>query len=164
MVQTKKLKLYLDTSIPSAYYNNSQPARQKITQRWFENEATNYELYTSNIAFEEIQQLKNEQKKTNIENLIFNYNIHLLTHNDKSQQLAEEYLDKGAIPKSEPFDAYHVAIAVLNGMDAIASWNFSHLVSINPIRKIHEINKKHKFNIIEIGSLQIFGGEKYGTI
>jgi len=45
-----------------------------------------------------------------------------------------------------------------------ASWNFKHIVSINPIRKIHELNKKNNCAAIEIGSLQIFGGAKYGNI
>ena len=37
-------------------------------------------------------------------------------------------------------------------------------MSINPIRKVHEINKKHEFETIEIGSLELFGGYKYGNL
>jgi hypothetical protein len=36
-----KTKLYLDTSIPSAFFDTSKPVRQLITQKWFENEASN---------------------------------------------------------------------------------------------------------------------------
>jgi len=68
---------------------------------------------------------------------------------------------KGAIPKSEPEDANHIAIASVNNLDALASWNFKYIVSVNPIRKIHEINSKYGYPIIEIGSLEIFGGSKY---
>lgn len=39
-----------------------------------------------------------------------------------------------------------------------------HLVSLNPIRKIHEINLKHGYPIIEIGSLELFGGAEYGNL
>ena len=42
-------KLYLDTSIPSAYYDNSKPVRQLITQKWFENDTKDFDLYVSNI-------------------------------------------------------------------------------------------------------------------
>jgi hypothetical protein len=49
-------------------------------------------------------------------------------------------------------------------MEALASWNFKHIVSMAPIRKIHEINKKLNYNIIEIGSLEIFGGSQYGNL
>ena len=34
----------------------------------------------------------------------------------------------------------------------------------NPIKKIHEINKNNNYSIIEIGTLEIFGGYKYGNI
>lgn len=66
--------------------------------------------------------------------------------------------------ESEPQDAYHIAIATIHVIDALASWNFKHIVSINPIRKIHEINRKHNFSAIEIGSLELFGGAKYGNL
>ncbi len=85
-----------------------------------------------------------------------------LSHN--AVTLANEYLEKGAIPPSEPEDAYHVAIASVHRLDGLASWNFTHIVSMNPIRKIHEINLKHGDQILEIGSLELFGGAEYGNI
>jgi hypothetical protein len=70
----------------------------------------------------------------------------------------------GAIPKSEPEDAYHIAIATVHNIEAIASWNYKHIVSINPIKKIHEINLKFNYPMIEIGTLELFGGSKYGSL
>ena len=58
----------------------------------------------------------------------------------------------------------HIAIASVNRIDALASWNFKHIVSINPIRKIHEINIRMNYIIMEIGSLDLFGGFKYGNL
>ncbi|MBF0203525.1 MAG: type II toxin-antitoxin system VapC family toxin [Desulfamplus sp.] len=164
MPEEKKLRVYLDTSIPSAYFDTSKPMRQLITQKWFENEALLYELYISVITIEEIGKIKNEVKKQNVSELTIKYNMKLLDLSDKAKDLAEEYMNKGAIPKSEPQDAYHIAIATTNKIDALASWNFKHIVSINPIRKIHEINGKYNYAPIEIGSLDIFGGAKYGNI
>jgi predicted nucleic acid-binding protein len=157
-------KLYLDTTIPSAYYDTSKPIRQLITQKWFENESKKYELFISAITLREINKIKNITKKENIERLIIDYKMKILDFDDKSNILAENYISKGAIPKSEPEDAYHVAIATINNIEYLASWNFSHIVSINPIKKIHEINKKLGYNLIEIGSLDLYGGSKYGNI
>lgn len=56
MPEEKKIRLYLDTSVPSAYYDASKPVRQLITQKWFENEASSYELYISVTAIEEIDE------------------------------------------------------------------------------------------------------------
>jgi predicted nucleic acid-binding protein len=159
-----KIRLYLDTSIPSSYYDTSKPIRQLITQKWFENQASSYDLYMSVTAIEEINELKNISKKKNIQNLILTHEIKILELSEKSEFLAKEYINNGAIPISEPEDASHIAIASVNNLDALASWNFKHIVSVNPIRKIHEINMKHSYPIIEIGSLELFGGAEYGNL
>jgi predicted nucleic acid-binding protein len=164
MAEEDKIKLYLDTSVPSAYYDTSRPLRQLITQKWFENEALSYELYISVITVEEIGKIKNDVKRQNISELTVKYKMKVLGISDKAKELADEYMKKGAIPESEPEDAYHIAIASINELNALASWNFKHIVSINPIRKIHEINRKYNYAAIEIGSLEIFGGAKYGNI
>jgi hypothetical protein len=78
--------------------------------------------------------------------------------------LANEFIQFGAIPKSEAEDAWHIAIATVNQIESLVSWNFKHIVNINPIRKIHQINLRHGFQAIEIGSIEIFGGYKYGNI
>jgi predicted nucleic acid-binding protein len=158
------LKLYLDTSIPSAFYDTSKPVRRLITQKWFKNDALSYELFISVITVKEIGRIKNDVKRQNISELILKYDMTILDFSDKAKYLADEYMKKGAIPKSEPEDAYHIATAVINNIDALASWNFKHIVSINPIRKIHEINRKYEYTDIDIGSLQIFGGAEYGNL
>jgi len=159
-----KTKLYLDTSIPSAVYDTSKPLRQLITQKWFENEAHLYEIYISVLTIEEIEKLTNIAKRENIKNLILKYKVDILLISSEIKDLADTYISKGAIPKSEPEDALHIAIATVNKMDGLASWNFKHIVSINPIRKVHEINKKSNYPLIEIGSLELFGGAKYGNL
>ena len=73
-------------------------------------------------------------------------------------------IDHGALPKGEMEDAYHIAIATVCRADALALWNFKHIVNLNPIKKIHDINLKNKYSIIEIGSLSLFGGDKYGSL
>ncbi|MBI5408332.1 MAG: hypothetical protein HZA14_03095 [Nitrospirae bacterium] len=82
----------------------------------------------------------------------------------EAMALSREYLRHGAIPKSEPEDAYHIAVATVNEIEALSSWNFKHIVSINPIRKIHEINSRLNYLPIEIGTLELFGGSKYGNL
>ncbi len=159
-----KSKLYLDTSIPSAYYDYSKPVRQLVTQKWFEIEAINYDLYMSLIGIGEIEKFLNIIKRDNIKKLIFDNNITILNINEPAVKLSREYIEKGAIPESEPEDALHIAIATVNGIESLASWNFKHVVSINPIKKIHEINRKHDYIIMEIGTLEIYGGSKYGNL
>ena len=60
-------------------------------------------------------------------------------------ELAKEYVKYGAVPESYPEDAYHIAVAVLNEMDYLLSWNFRHIVRrrtkdvvrmVNTLRKL----------------------------
>jgi len=158
------MNLYLDTSIPSAYYDTSKPSRQRITQEWFKNDSKNYKLFTSVIALQEIQKIKNDAKRENVGNLIVDYDISILELTEDIKILAEKYIRKGAIPKTEPEDALHIATAVVNKVENLVSWNFKHIVSINPIKKINEINKKLGDRIITISSLELFGGYKYENL
>jgi predicted nucleic acid-binding protein len=159
-----KTKLYLDTSIPSAYFDYSKPLRQLITQKWFENDVSLYEIYISVLTIEEIDRLKNQERRENIKKLILKHKFDILEITDEIKNLSNIYIKKGAIPASEPEDALHIAIATMNRMDGLASWNFKHIVSINPIRKIHEINGDQNYPLIEIGSLELFGGAKHGNL
>ena len=156
--------LNLDTSIPSAFYDTSHPVRQLITQKWFENEAEKFELYSSIVAIEEIDCLNNVNKKNKIKKLFIDFNMKILELNNDAKELASLYIENGAIPESEIEDSYHIAIATINQIECLASWNFKHIVSMNPVRKVHQLNKKKGYDIIEIGSLEVFGGYKYGNL
>lgn len=157
-------QVYLDTSVPSAYFDYTKPVRQLITQRWFESEIKNYKIYVSTIVFEELSRYKNINKREAIEDLLIEKNVVTIDITEEAVLLAEKYIKEGAFPKTERIDALHTAVATINEVDALASWNFKHIVSVNPIKKIHEINLKENYKIIEIGSLEIFGGAKYGNL
>lgn len=161
---TNKIKLYLDTSIPSAFYDYSKPVRQIITQKWFENDSKDYSLFTSTLTINEIEELKNIEKRKLILDLVNNRTVTILDISESAQALAGDYHKNGAIPKSEPEDALHVAVAVVNNVQVLASWNFKHLVSVNPILKLNEVNRQRQFNPLEIASLEILGGYKYGNL
>ena len=63
-------KLYLDTSIPGAYFDLSKPMRQLITQKWFEEKARYFDTYISTLTMTEIQKTKNELRRKSIKQLV----------------------------------------------------------------------------------------------
>jgi len=159
----KNNRLYLDTSVLCAHNDFSKPLRQLITQKWFENEAKDYDLFLSVVTLEEINTF-HELKKQNALKIVETYPVNVLDYTDDARALAQEYINKGAIPQTEPEDAAHIAIATVNNIELLASWNFSHIVSINPVRKIHEINGNKNYIQIEIRTLEFYGGAKYGNL
>ena len=75
-------------------------------------------------------------------------NILELTEEDK--ELADIYVEKGAIPKKYEEDALHIAIGVNNNMDYLLSWNFKHIVKLKTKNIIRFINTLAKIAQIEI--------------
>ena len=53
----------------------------------------------------------------------------LLEGSNDSKTLADLLLDGHAVPQSEPRDATHIAIAAVNGVELLATWNFKHILN-----------------------------------
>ncbi|MBW1972688.1 MAG: hypothetical protein JRI44_07620 [Deltaproteobacteria bacterium] len=47
---------------------------------------------------------------------------------DEVEWLSNQYIHHGTVPENYPEDAYHIAIAVINEVDYLLSWNFKHIV------------------------------------
>jgi hypothetical protein len=89
MTSKTKIKLYLDTSIPSSYFDYSKPVRQLLTQKWFEHEASKYELYISVITIEEVEKIENDIKKHSIQDLLAKHNVIILELSERALDLAD---------------------------------------------------------------------------
>ncbi len=69
---------------------------------------------------------------------------------DEAIELAEIYINEGALTNKSYNDALHIALATLNNADVPASWNFKHIVNLNRIRLYNSINLKLGYRMIEI--------------
>ena len=75
----------------------------------------------------------------------------LLTISDEIEELTQEILQSNAINKVYSEDAYHIAIAIINEMDFLLSWNFRHIVrkkTKDIIRMITTLNNLRQIEII----------------
>jgi len=66
--------------------------------------------------------------------------------------LARKYIDEGVVVEKHWADAQHIAIAVVEKVDLLVSWNFQHVVNINRIRAFNSVNIKLGHQILEIRS------------
>jgi len=64
--------------------------------------------------------------------------------------LTKKYLENDIFPEKYSADAIHVAIATVNQIGILLSWNFTHLVKIKTRRMIALTNAIHNYNPIEI--------------
>lgn len=142
-----KQTIYLDTSVPSAYYDERNPERQKVT-RDFWNKLPEYSVFISSLVLTEIEKLKDDKRKKNLLQLL--EGTEELAVNDECNRLADEYVSHGIIPDKYRDDALHIAVAVVNSMDYLVSWNFEHIVKVKTRRMVGLIDSEKGYKPIEI--------------
>ena len=146
----RKEKIYLDTSVISAYNDIREP--EKITQTLdFINQVEgnkNVEIFISSLVKDEISQISNVTRKKELEILMNSYQGLDITN--EIEQLAEVYIINKVIPDNYVDDALHLAIATVNSIDIIISWNFTHLVKLKTRHMVNALNLVNGYKEIEI--------------
>jgi len=143
----------LDTSVISALFDERNPERKSLTEDFFK-EIEKFEAYISEITVAEIERTPDSELQNKMNGVISGFS--LLSITDDVEWLSNEYVRYGAVPKSYPEDAYHIAIAVINEMDYLLSWNFRHIVrrkTKDIIRMVDTLNNLRQIEIITPGEL-----------
>jgi predicted nucleic acid-binding protein len=143
-----KPKVYLDTTVPSAYHDDRTPDRQRLTKQFWTERLPDFECVISTIVLIEINDTPDAERRDNIEVLIDDFEV--LEFGEEAYELAQEYVERGIFPEKYTSDANHVSIAVVNGIGYFASWNFKHLVKVNTRREVNLVNALLGYQQIEI--------------
>jgi len=69
---------------------------------------------------------------------------------DESRELARNYMKEGFIGEESLVDAQHIAVATVNKVDVLVSWNFKHIVNLTKIRHYNATNLKYGYPLLEI--------------
>jgi hypothetical protein len=70
----------------------------------------------------------------------------------EARELSEQYIAAGVIGPRMAADARHIAIATVNHVDVLASWNFKHIVNLRRVHGYNAINLREGYSILEIRS------------
>ncbi len=62
-----------------------------------------------------------------------------------ARALGRELLRTGAVDKSQPRDAAHIAVAAVEGADVLLSWNFQHVANEENMSKIKAVVERAGF-------------------
>ena len=155
-------QIYLDTPVIAAYFDFHKPIRQLITQKWFEYNAQEYQLFASTVVLEEIHKNTDQILLVKMLQLLDEYVVSILEVNEEITRLAEQY--RSQILPQEINDTLHLAIASYAQLDAIVSWNFRHIVNLKTMKIIQEINVQQNYSEIQILTLEQIGGAQYGSL
>jgi len=140
------MKLYLDTSVFSAYYDERTPERMQMTRDfWLVLEG--HEKLCSELTIEELGQAHSNLRE---KLLTLTRNFMVLNITDDMRDLAKLYVGEGVVPSKYFADALHIAAAVFGNADILVSWNFKHLVKRSARFLVNYVNAKQGLKMIEI--------------
>ena len=141
------LRLYLDTSVFSAYHDDRMPERQRETlEFWLR--LDEFIVSTSDLARQELAQATDLVLRAKLLQLLDRVVIHPVT--DEMTALARRYVGRGIFSPVMLNDAIHVAAAVVSDQDVLLSWNFRHLVNRRRRAEINALNASAGLRTVEI--------------
>ena len=146
-----KLKVYVDTSIFGGVYDEEDPRRIQITETLLDILKLKIGCipYVSNIVIEEIERAPHDIRNE-LEKIMGGTDSKILHETPECVGLVNEYIRRRIIPARYRDDARHIAVAVVNRIDAIITWNCRHMANIEKKRAINEVNIKMGYAQIDI--------------
>jgi len=144
----QKETVHIDTTLPSAYFDDRTPDRQKLTRLFWATRLPELISSVSEVVIAEIAQTPDNERRQAMLDLV--RDIPALQVSEEGQSLAHEYVDRGVFPAKYLSDAMHVALATVGGIRNLVSWNFHHLVKLRTRREVNLVNALKGYTPIEI--------------
>lgn len=138
----------MDTSVISALFDERNPERRSLTGAFFK-ELKNFEVFISEITVAEIERTLDLGLQSKMNNAVTQFSVLPLI--DEVEWLANEYIRHDVVPENFLEDAYHIAIAVINEVDYLLSWNFKHIVrrkTRDTVRMVNTLNGLRQIDIM----------------
>jgi hypothetical protein len=106
-------------------------------------------FYISELVLDEINRAQ-PPLRTKLLEAVARLPAENLTITREAEGLAERYVRDGAVPARYRDDALHVAIAVLNGLDVVVTWNMKHPANVRRIESLNRTNRVMALSPIRI--------------
>jgi len=156
-----KTRIYLDTSVFGAVCDPGPAERLLATRRVLEGLAQKrWEGFISTLVLEEVDRAP-EAVRGRITGELRTSELTVLEESAESLLLVRLYMTSGAMPANSEYDARHIALATVNGIHTVVSWNFRHMVNVDRRRQINAINLRENFALLDIVSPWEIGDEEF---
>ena len=141
-----QLRVYIDTSVIGGCFDSEF---EEYSLRLFETFKTGvFVAIVSDITLNEL--LGVPEHVRNSLNVIPEDCIEYVRLDEEAGALARHYLEEGILPAHQLVDAQHIAIATIERVDVIVSWNFKHVVNLEKIRGFNSVNLREGYPLLEI--------------
>lgn len=133
-----KSTVYVETSVLS--YLTARPsndlramANQSVTVEWWETQRANYEVVVSELVLQEAGRGHAEAAQRR---MAVASQLPIIQVSTEVQALALALIENHALPEKAEADAYHVALAAVNGIEYLLTWNCTHIANAHTRPKI----------------------------
>jgi hypothetical protein len=111
-------------------------SNQELTREWWAKRRHDFELFASSVVVDEVSKGVPElagQRQGHLRD------VTLLEVTPEARRLADRLVRDAGIPQKAEIDALHIAVAAVNGMTYLASWNCTHIVNAITLPRVYEI-------------------------
>jgi predicted nucleic acid-binding protein len=140
------IKVYVDTSVFGGCFDTEfEEGSNKLMEEFRSGLKT---LVISDLTLREL-----EDAPPNVRDLVGKIpteHKEYVVLNDEARGLAQLYIKEGAVSEKYLADAQHIAIATVNKIDVLVSWNFKHIVNLTRIKLYNSVNLKYEYQLLEI--------------
>ena len=147
-----KPKVYIETTVIS--YLTARPThnvviagRQQSTRDWWRNAANRFELVASELVLNEAQGGDPEAARARLSAV---NSLTLLDATEEALELAQQLVNSDVVPTKAAEDAAHIAIAVVNGIEYLVTWNYRHIANATIRSQIETVCRNAGFEPVII--------------
>jgi predicted nucleic acid-binding protein len=138
---------YIETTVVGNIAGRMHPdpliaARQVVTRKWWATAEQVYRLLASELVIDECNA---GDPAAAAERLAALDRVELLDTTAAVEDLAAALVARKAVPASQPRDAFHIAIAAVNGVRYLVTWNFKHIANPTLQNRIASVCRDHGF-------------------
>jgi len=143
-----KQRIYIDTSIVGGYFDEEF---KEVTMKLFERFDNNEVIFVvSDLLDLELINAPQQVREHLLKYSADKFQRVELT--EEAIKLANTYIDEKVVGKTSLEDCRHIALATINKVDVLASWNFKHIVNLDRIKGYNSVNLRLGYSMIEIRS------------
>jgi predicted nucleic acid-binding protein len=139
-------RIYIDTSVVGGFFDEEfKDATQRLFKRLEKDEVK--------FVISDLLELELIQAPKRVSDLLLNYPADRFERIELTQEtmnLADKYITENVVGKTSLEDCRHIALATINRVDVLASWNFKHIVNLDRIKGYNSVNLRQGYPTIEI--------------
>ena len=155
--EPQTLRVYVDTSVFAGCEDEKFRSRE-ASRRLFERfRAGDMTLVLSPVVASELESATEAARI--VLGTVPREHTEFLEPSSEAEELADRYIDGGAVDAAMRQVAPHVAFATLARVDVLASWDYKHLLNFYRLRRFHSVNRELGHPHLEIHEAWAVRGE-----